>query len=610
MKTAILIIFAFVPLLYPAYGQAVEAELSVRVEQEVLPARAGGTAFAVVDIQIPPGKHIYGNPKGPGTGKPTTVTLDQSPGISLAGARFLPPEKYTAEGEKNFVWIYTGHTRVLVPLEIEGNVIPGDRPVRLMLNTLLCDEKSCMPRTAELALTVRVLPAGSLIPEYPKAEIAKFSVIPGNPAASAHTRSADKVSAGIKFTARYISSGSISGLLQAILFALLAGFLLNFMPCVLPVVSLKVMSLVRHSGEERKVLVRLGLLFSLGILTIFFLLALLALVLGYNWGELFQKRWFLISMIALVFALALSMFGLFSLNIPRFASRLSQERANPYLDSYIKGLLATLLATPCSGPFLGGTLAWSFTQPPAILFAIFISVGAGMAMPYLVLTAFPRLTRFIPRPGNWTVDFERIMAFLLIATDIYLINILTNDMVVPTLSFLGFVSLGLWIYGRFGAITETTVRRIAAFIGLVLIVLGGCLFSFNVVHRGDDAGVTIQSRAFSLEELQKNRDRGRISVVKFTADWCPNCTLVEKTSLYTRKVIDALEARGADLMVADITREHKEAQGLLSELGSRSIPFLAVFPAGEEFDKPYCLRDIYSEDDVLAALDAAARTGK
>ncbi len=498
-------------------------------------------------------------------------------GLAFHPARFLPARRYTAAGEKDHVWIYEKTTSVLIPFDAADGASPAVHPIKIMLEALLCTQGSCMPQMMDLPHTIRVLPPGANPPEFDATTPSRgIRILNGCAGPVVIDRPRDESINDAFFSPRYVSASDVSGVIQAVLFGLIAGLILNFMPCVLPVVSLKLMGFVRHAGEQRGTLIRLGLLFSLGILTSFAVLAALGSFLGYNWGELFQKRIFLVGMIAVIFAMGLSLLGVFTLGVPSFASRAAREIGNPFIDSYVKGILATLLATPCSGPFLGGTLAFAFTQPPPVIFAIFMSIGVGMALPYLALAAAPGLIRFIPRPGDWMLAFEQAMGFLLLGTTVYLVGILGSDGILPSLWFLLALGIGLWQYGKFGNITRGVRSRAVSAAALGVIVVAGYWFSFEAFGK-EGGSVAVQSRAeFSMEALRANSVAGRISIVKFTADWCPNCVLVEKTSLYTPDVVALINERSITLFTADLTRENPAAQELLRALGSRSIPFLAV----------------------------------
>ncbi len=581
-------------------------DLAAKIQESETAIPTGESGFFIIRLAIPEGSYIYGNPKGPGIGKSTTVRLSREPGVIFRPARFLPARKYTPPGEKDFVWVYEKGTSILVPVDISPEARPAARTVRITVEALLCTQGACMPQTMEFAHTLHILHPGESGTIFPGDLITRHSIQSVETTGEKDATPTPPTSSGeSRFNPRYLSSSDVTGILQAIILGLIAGLILNFMPCVLPVVSLKLMAFVRHAGERRGTLVRLGLLFSLGILTSFAVLALLGSTLGYNWGELFQKKMFLVGMIAIIFAMGLSLLGVFTIGVPSFASRAAREVGNPFIDSYIKGVLATLLATPCSGPFLGGTLAFAFTQSPPVIFAIFMSIGVGMALPYLALSVAPGLIRFVPRPGDWMIVFEQAMGFLLLGTAVYLIGILSTDSILPALWLLLSLGVGLWQYGRFGNITRSLKSRIVSAIVLISISAGGGWIAFAAYGEGEKK-IEIASRAdFSLAAIEKNAAAGGISIVKFTADWCPNCALVERTALYTSDVISMINQQSITLYTADITREHPEAQALLRALGSRSIPFLAVFPPGERFTEPLCLRDIYGETDVLEAIRIA-----
>ena len=602
----------FVPLIITySHSQIKNNELKVYTIGNETKLSLGDSGTITLRVEIPKYAHIYGNPKGPGTGKSTTIDVTHPDDLIFGPPKFLPPKKYFSPEEKDFVWIYENKTTILIPFRVNKRSNLDKSRIIINFNALLCNKSSCILQSFQIEHYINYSPLKI------KERFVNKNLIPKN---IVSTSNRDK-KGGIdkegdiktsflqneSFKPRYISTDNIVNIFQAIFFGLIAGIILNFMPCVLPVVSLKILGFVKHAGKDKKILSMLGFLFSLGILTSFAILALLAAFWGYNWGELFQKGFFLIAMITVVFALTLSLFDVFVINIPSFAGKASAGLLNPYIDAYLKGLLATLLATPCSGPFLGGTLAWALIHPPIVIFIIFISVGIGMALPYLILTLNPKLLKFIPKSGDWMIAFERIMAFLLMGTTIYLIGILDQDLVMPTLWFLLFFSLALWQYGRYGAIYQSKKNRVISRIAAVIIILFGCYFSYDFAYQKNSDFKNVITKHFDLMKLYNNRDLEKISIIEFTADWCPNCKLVDKTSIYTQTVMEKIRDNNIEILIADLTRENKEAKELLTKLGSRSIPFLAVFSYGGSFYKPICLRDIFSEDDVIEAIEIAQR---
>ncbi len=615
MKKVLLLIT--MPLIFLALNSCSEPghkEYRTYMVPEALTVAPGTETFVAVRVEIPQDGHIYGNPKGPGTGKATEVSIKKTPFLTPGKARFLTPEKYTAPGEEKHVWVHKNETTVFLPLTVSSKAPPGKLNLQIDVDILLCDESTCIPKAESLILPLEIKKGApgnghstamnQLFKKAASGEVTKKEIT--SPRKNLISTGITEKYRDSQFKARYPDSSGVSGILQAILFGLLAGFILNFMPCVLPVVSLKIMSFINNAGESRREVVRQGLLFSAGILVSFSLLAVLAAYFGYSWGGLFQHELFLVFMTALVFVLALSLFHVFTINMPSFAGKASESQSNRYSDAFMKGLLATLLATPCSGPFLGGTLAWALTQSPVVIFVIFISVGVGMAFPYLVLSFSPGLMRFVPKPGEWMTAFETAMGFLLVFTAIYLMTIMQAPLMLPMVLFLAFLSVGFWQFGKYGAIFQPKKKRILSLALLLLIGTGGYGISFHYFF-GTEVKAEISASDFSAQRLYSNRDAGRISVVKFTADWCPNCRLVESLALETADVAAAVKKYNADFMTADITVKDSEAENLMHLLGSRSIPFLAVFPAGSNFNRPWCLRDIYSEEEVLSALEKAGR---
>jgi thiol:disulfide interchange protein DsbD len=356
----------------------------------------------------------------------------------------------------------------------------------------------------------------------------------------------------------------------------------------------------------------MGLSFAGGIFTVFLVLAALASFAGYAWGELFQKQAFLIVMIALVFTLSLCLFGLFNLPIPHFGTdRIpgSMQRQG-YFESFYKGVLATFLATPCSGPLLGGAMAWTLRQPPVQIFAVFSCMGLGMASPYVVMSLFPASLRWLPKPGPWLIHFERLMGFALLATVVYLLTIVTMSKRIWVILFCLFLALGFYVWGQMTTLSDSTRRRIVVrFVALLIMVAGGWLsLSFFPSVIGQEVlgeGESLNWQPYTEEKLLAAATKNRWVVIDFTADWCPNCLLVEETALKDRRVVQTFRNHDVLLLKADLTRENPPAQMLLRKLGSRSIPFLALFPPGEQFWQPFFLRDIYRAKDVIKVFSTA-----
>jgi thiol:disulfide interchange protein DsbD len=601
----------------------------VKIDVKTYPAKiaAGHEIWVVANIVLDLGWHIYGNPKGPGPGLPTILEVTSLPeGVTADPARFLPAEKFLEPdlGPDEWVWAYKKKTSIYLRLSTPGDLSSGGHQVQLRLRALLCREGLCMPYKTDLtaALTIVSSPeAAGAIPLQVRKNVGLTHVAKSKttlaPSFSASTPLKPIRELAIQpgeipelHPRPVLPSLEVGSMVKAALFALLAGFILNFMPCVLPVVSLKVLGFVQQSQESGRRVAYMGLSFAAGILAVFLVLAALASFAGYGWGELFQKQSFLITMIGLVFAMSLCLFGVFQLPIPHFATNRTEASAqrHGYLESFYKGTLATFLATPCSGPLLGGAMAWTLRQPPAQIFTVFSCLGLGMAAPYVVMSHFPTTLRWLPRPGNWLIHFERLMGFALLATVIYLLTVLPEHMTVGVVLFCFFLAIGFYIWGKMTTLSDSTRRRLIVRLTAVILMVVGGWVSLDIipsVARNVElvSEKSQQWQSYTDKKLLEAARKNRWVVVDFTADWCPNCLLVEKTVLNNRTVVETFRKHDVLLLKADLTMENPPAKRLLQKMGSRSIPFLAFFPPGEHFWQPYFLRDLYRVKDVLQVFE-------
>ena len=430
--------------------------------------------------------------------------------------------------------------------------------------------------------------------------------LPGMPDAQAAANATEGAVSGSlpgailwNFAPRYqVPELEVSGLGKALLLGLLAGLLLNLMPCVLPVISLKLSGFVAVAGlgdtDARRAHFREhNLLFAAGIMAWFLLLAFILGGAGLAWGQLFQRPGVVMGLLLVVFGLGLSMFGVFTLPVLdlKAVGAGGSSRAQPFFT----GLVATLLATPCSGPLLGGVLGWAFQQPPEIMAFVFTSVGLGMALPYLVLAARPGLVRHFPKPGSWTGTLEHLVGFFLMGTSVYLLTILPDAWLMPALVSLLAAAFAAWVWGRWGGLDASPRRRSTVRLAAPALVAVVVWLSF--------APSAPPARWEPFEPATFRALLGREPlIVDFTADWCPNCKLLEQTTLSSGAVSEWARRHGARLIRVDLTEESPEAQALLRALGSSSIPVVALFPKGLLSASPVVLRDLFTTGQMEQAL--------
>ena len=260
---------------------------------------------------------------------------------------------------------------------------------------------------------------------------------------------------------------------QALVFGFLGGFILNLMPCVLPVISLKIFGFIRQAGDHPERILRHGLAFIAGIFAWFLGLGLVILGLKaagseVTWAFQFQNPWFNLIIGCIVFVFALNLFGVFEIVLPGRASTALAEVSSQegYAGSFFQGIFATLLATPCTAPFLGTALGFAFSQSPLVILAMFASVALGMSAPYFFLSAQPGWMKLLPKPGGWMERVKQFMGFPLLATLIWLLYILGNqrglDAVIWAAAFLLCLAIACWIYGAFcGPLSSVKTRVVS-----------------------------------------------------------------------------------------------------------------------------------------------------
>jgi thiol:disulfide interchange protein len=385
-----------------------------------------------------------------------------------------------------------------------------------------------------------------------------------------------------------------------LLLALVGGLILNVMPCVLPVISIKVLSFAQQAGESRGRVMALNLIFCLGVMSIFWVFAVLAISAGFGWGDLFKSTTFLIVMAAIVFAFALSLFGVFDIPVPGFVNKAGAGLEREGLTgAFLKGVLATLLATPCLGPFVGPALTWSLSQPALLVVLIWTCLGLGMCSPYLLLAAKPSWIRFLPKPGAWMETFKQAMAFLLVGTVVFLLRAVPAKDMIATLALLTAVGLGCWMLGRFAAYGTGGVRKI-----VVLLIAVAVIWGTTRVAYSREQAAELPWQPFTVAALGEYTAAGKTVLVDFTADWCLNCKWNEATALNissTRKLVDDL---GVVCLLADFTNEDPDIRQVMEKLGNTAVPLTAIFPAGRP-NEPILIDGTYTPGTLRKRLREA-----
>jgi thiol:disulfide interchange protein DsbD len=414
------------------------------------------------------------------------------------------------------------------------------------------------------------------------------------------------------------------GLWTFLFFGFIGGFILNLMPCVLPVISLKIFGFVRQAGESRKKIFESGLAFIAGIFAWFIGLALILIALkaagrDITWGGLFTNAYFVLAMSVVVLVFALDLFGVFEIVLPQWAMRamLTPAERKDHVGSFFQGVFATALATPCTAPFLGTALGFAFTQSATVILSMFIAIAAGMSAPYLLLSAQPAWLRFLPKPGPWMVHVKQFMGFLLLATLLFLIYVLGAqrglDGAIWASCFLLLVAIACWMKGAFIAPTASIAKRFFVLvIVIVLLFCGGVYFIGNKFQQATIDSAQTQSggdwQPFTPERLQNERDQAHAVFVDFTAAWCLTCKFNEKAVLENQTVRDAFQRHGVVKLKADWTNGDPVITKLLQQFGRPGVPLYVLYPGKSQ--EPIVFPELLTKSaliDKLETINIASR---
>jgi thiol:disulfide interchange protein len=447
--------------------------------------------------------------------------------------------------------------------------------------------------------------------------------LPGDPVpAAANTGSAIQLGG---------SSGSAS-LLAILGFAFLGGLILNIMPCVLPVIALKILGFVNQSREEPKRVRELGLIYMLGVVASFLVLAGTLLAArgaagDVNWGMQMQNPYFVVAMLVVVTLVALNLWGVFEITLPGQTLGAAGELASREGRSgaFYNGILATLLATPCSAPFLGAAVSAVITRPPALVILTFLMIGLGLAFPYVLLSWNPKLLKFLPKPGRWMEKFKFAMGFPMAATAIWLWSfgsIHFGDSGGLWLGlFLLFIALGAWVYGDF-AQRGTSRRGLASVLALLIVAFGYAVTLEHELHwrqprlvaESSDDLVNepdgIQWKRWNPEAIAQARAEGHPVLIDFTARWCVTCQVNKGASIEIDSVKQKLKEINAKAFLADFTRRDAKIGMAIRSYGRIGVPLVLVLPA-DSSAAPILLPDgLFTPGTMLDALDLAAKGQK
>lgn len=682
--------------------------------------RPGDKGQIVLTAELTPGHHTYPNlpadQSADGPYMPTYIGVlgvvpNSAPtadwGIGTVTADQVPHD-YFSEGAVEPIPALDGTVRWTIDFQVPADWAAGDYVMTGVMQIQTCDEFSCQP-PIYLAWQVPVTVASTGSPESAGSESASAvlkrigqsaqKLLTDSAAADAFLTSVTGVQLASRpvnttpdsavptpDTASDLSDGNATAGVGAaaalditklkpdlkfdpqslsvpmvVLVALFGGFILNFMPCVLPVIGLKVLSLVEQAGESRVQALKFNGVYVLGMLSVFWILALLIIFNQISgWGSQFSSTLFTIVFSGVIFAMALSYLEVWEIVLPSAVGQQSAklEQKEGLLGTFFKGGVTTILATPCSGPGLATALAWCADKESGYVFLVFSCLGLGMGLPYLAVALYPPIISFLPKPGPWMLTFKQVMGFVLLGTVAFFLSYIELPYLFPTFCFLLVVWFACWLVGRLSFLSSTRVW-LGTWVAAVLVVLFGShvIFGWRLNEKSNeflaekvlsfdwnenlandwnlyesqayrlntfvDRQVAyrkslpkqdsktlheIDWKPFSLADLQErlHGESPETILVDFTADWCVNCKAFERTVLHSSDVEKRIRSSHVTTVIADKTHDSPEIDALLEKLtGATAIPVYAIFSKDRPFEPIVLDGTTISIANVQAALDKA-----
>ncbi len=561
--------------------------------------KPGQTGKIVIKADTDPGYHVYPftteNPES--TDYRTLIVATQKSGLKFGLPATSAGRESIDIGLAKPVEYHVGAVEWEIPVRVPPTAAEGQYPIEIQVGFFTCNEQSCDPQNAA------IFNGTFQIASQSSDNVVAMSVA-GTPY---------KTVAGLDNLVSWVdrsdaqAGSTISLNIWHILAALAGGFILNLMPCVLPVVGLKLMSFVNQAGSSRTRIITLNLSFVAGILAVMLVLAAVTIVakVGYGqafgWGKQFERLDFQVGLAMLVFAMALSFLGVWEIPIPGFAtSGKSGElmAKEGHFGAFLKGILTTVLATPCSGPFLGALFGLTLSLSPVSIVLLYMTLGIGLGLPYLALCLYPGFVKFLPKPGAWMDTLKQVLAFPLLLTVVYIIQIVNPDYRIATLILLMIVWFACWLIGRVPAYAEGYRIRTAWFSGIAATAIGAVIaFSFfgPVKHH-------LPWEPYNEAQLAEYRREGKTVMIEFTARWCATCQVNMRFAIDREEVAKVVKENDIITMLADKSEPSPAIDAKIQELGMNSIPLVAIYSTDAE---PVLLRDAITQSQLIEALKQA-----
>ncbi len=570
-----------------------------------------------IEIVIPDNWHVNANIAADEFLKPSSIEISAK-GVHFGEPKWPEPIKEYSEALDLENLVFKGYFQITLPVEsVDADY--DSLTTQATFHYQACDNSICL---APSQVTFGLGPLGFTTRRASRDDAGNATEKAAASATSEAKESSPSATSNVLKSAAGNAAEGATGTFILLLSALFGGLILNLMPCVLPVLSLKLFSLIKQSRESRKRLLVLGTSTTLGILASFWALAGIVAAVkagGGNagWGMQFQSAGFIAFMVVILSAFAMSFFGVFEIWLPGSATTKMDKagRKQGFWGAFFTGALLVLLSTPCSAPFLGTAMGFAFTASTPVLFLFFTAAGVGLALPYMLVSVFPKVLKAFPKPGAWMVTLQKIMGVLLLGTVAWLLWVVheqAGNVGVGIFAAISLLSIAMsFAIGNIAPPGVAFFREVLS-VGSAVVILAVIWFALASPKFEAEVDAIFKARSVQLitedgwyrytpELIEEFAKSGRTVFIDATADWCLTCKANEAAVLNRDDFKRAMDSLNVARVKADWTRETPEVTALLRSMGKSGVPAYAIYPAGDA-SKQIVLPELLTTDGIVEKI--------
>lgn len=577
--------------------------------------KPGDKGVIKATLSIPEGQKQTVNPKDPEYFYLQATNAD----LSFGKVVYPKPTKAVSDEE----WLYHPTVTLTLPFTVKSTAKPGLKTISALMGYNLCYESGMCnpPEEAEGTLKLKV---GEQVATGDLAGTAQETSAIADTGAAQVSDSVASLEAGTeeKAPAESQTAPPWKEILKYILFAFLGGMILNITPCVLPILPIRIMSIMNQAQKDRSKVLSHTLVYTVGVLISFAAMAGIFIGLqqageSAGWGLQNQNPGFVVALMVIVFVFALSLLGVFEIHAPGMTTATRATTRGGYSGSFFGGIFAFLMAISCTGPFLGAALPFALKLPPILMMVFFLTIGLGFAFPFLLIGFFPKALRIIPKPGDWMIIFKEVMGFVLlylVYTQLKTILMLTGgEYLLHVLWFLLILGFSVWLYGRFVRMENSKPTQwIFTILPLLLIIWAA--FTYLPLKDVEAAPQATNVQAgemlpaphapagwyvFDEALFQKLQAEGKTVFLDIGAAWCKNCMTNEKTVLFTDAMMQEFQSKGVVMLRGDFTKKDEKLFAWIKKHNRAGVPFNALYIPGQE---PVVFGELLAKSEISESL--------